>query len=162
MARRFAMIIKSKKAFLLGEYTLKIIIAVFALLLLFYLLFSLYSFQKEAKSLADAEETISSIVERLDGAKKETQKIVLLKPADWVFLYYPTAERYKPALCRGDCFCICEQKGWTDWTGDQMTLCQDSGFCKTVPGSFNQFGQIILPADIEVSFNQNKFVLTKI
>lgn len=149
----------SKRGFLLGEYTLKIIIAVFALLLLFYLLFSLYSFQKEAEGKADAEKTINLIIEKLNDAKKENQRVVLLKPSDWILLYYPATEGYKPSLCKGNCLCICEEKGWT---GDQMTQCQKTGFCQTITESFNSFSQIILPADIEIKFSENKFTLTKL
>ena len=63
---------KSKKAFLLGKYTVTIIIAVLCLLLLVYVLFTLYSDSRDTKDLRMAKAVLEDLSEKMMMAKQNS------------------------------------------------------------------------------------------
>ena len=58
--------IKGKKAFLLGEFTLKVIMAVLSLTLLLYLLFTIYGIYQGNEKIREAESTLDLIIETIE------------------------------------------------------------------------------------------------
>lgn len=114
---------RNKKAFLLGEYTLKIIIGVLCLLLLVYLLYSLYSNSQDERDLKMAEASLNEVVEGMNEAKETgiIQEALILNPIkktlvgkailkqyDWWIIAWPYKnEKEKPGQCQEDCICIC-------------------------------------------------------
>jgi hypothetical protein len=151
---------RSKKGFLLGEYTLKIILAVLVLVLLFYLLFNLYSFQKDSQNKSDADASLTLITGKLAAAKQTSQPIVLLKPSEWVLLSYAKSESSKPGICKESCLCICEKAGTiTGLINNQITKCDKTGSCQNIAGEITMFEPINLPADILLNFESNKYTI---
>ena len=150
-----------KKGFLLGEYTLKIIIAVISLSLLFYLLFMIYSSSQDNKDLKLAEASLDSIVEKMEIAKLgEVQSEVLLNPEKWRLFYYP-GEDEKPEVCDTDCLCLCNTgKLLTCGLNNQICKCENYGVCKNIESEV-ELDKIVLPSDIEISYNENKIEITK-
>ena len=113
---------KSKKAFLLGEYTLKIIIAVLCILLLVYLLFGIFSNSQGARDLKMAEASLDDLVKEMNKAEEtgEAQKALILNPVQdsfiektlqeewWIIAWPYKNEEEKPNQCYGNyCICIC-------------------------------------------------------
>ncbi len=112
---------KNKKGFLLGEHTLKVVIAVLCLLLLFYLLFSLYSNSQDERNLQLAGATLGELVEKMEEAKVEGEsEAIILNPSpdsflekafqeEWWIIAWPyKGEGTKPTQCQRDyCVCIC-------------------------------------------------------
>jgi hypothetical protein len=126
---------KNKKAFLLGEYTLKVIIAVICLLFLFYLIFRIYSSYKDNQNLSLAEASLNDILEKMEEAKvKGESEVLVLNPDDsyfgkwWVIAWPYQNEGKKPGQCFEDyCVCICEMgRG----RSDSLNKCKSLGTCK--------------------------------
>ena len=120
---------KSKKAFLLGEFTMKVIIAVLCISLLLYLLVSIYSTFTNKNEKAQAESTLNKITEKLKLITDSNNEITLLitQPSGWVLQYFSTGT---PTSCNGKpCLCICPSK--TRIT-NQLAKCNDDGVCKEV------------------------------
>ena len=136
---------KSKKAFLLGEHTLKIIIAVLCLLLLVYLLFRVYSNSQSARDLKMAEDSLDDLVKEMNKAKEtgETQEVLILNPVkhslvekalgqnDWWIIAWPyKSEKEKPGQCQDEsCICICAiPKNYEAL--ESLNKCNSLGVCK--------------------------------
>jgi hypothetical protein len=120
---------KSKKAFMLGEFTMKIIIAVLCISLLLYLLLALYSTFTNKNEKAQAEATLDKLTEKLKLLTDSNNEITLLitEPVGWVFQYYHDGT---PTQCNGrPCLCICPSE--TRIT-NQLAKCNDKGVCKEV------------------------------
>ncbi len=128
----FNMKLQNKKGFLLGEFTMKIIIAVLCILLLMYLLVSLYSLFTSKNKLQQAEASLNSIIEKINlvNNKGVENKPLITQPEDWVFFYDANGAL---TSCNGQyCLCICPKETWI--TG-QLEKCNDDGVCKNSPVS---------------------------
>jgi len=143
---------KSKKAFLLGEYTLKIIIGVLCLLLLVYVLYTMYSNSQSARDLRMAGASLDDLVKEMDKAKEtgEIQKALILNPVQnsfiektlqegwWIIAWPYKSEKEKPGQCQGNyCICICAipenyKAIWKSWAIKEKSLkgCNSLGICK--------------------------------
>lgn len=154
---------KSKKAFLLGEYTLKIIIGVLCLLLLVYLLYSLYSNFQSARDLKMAEATLDELTGKMDEArvKGQEQTITLLNPADWYIYIFKQDFKYKPVGCESSCVCICNS--YATWFGGNVEDCNKQGVCKDFDGEIDFLGSsyISVFGDFNIKYETNKFIITK-
>jgi len=60
----------NKRGFLLGEETLKIIIAIIAISFLVYLLFSLYSANRTSKDLELAKSSLNHLIEEINSLRE--------------------------------------------------------------------------------------------
>jgi hypothetical protein len=148
------MIKKDKKAFLLGEYTLKVIIAVLALVLLVYLLFSFYSSFTGEKDLAKARATMQDLQEKMLDAKNEEVSLPLLEPNGWRLISYKLGG---PQECTANCICLCSKEGWFS---DQVEKCDSRGICKNFQEEINEFN-IKLRTDINIKYNNGYIISEK-
>jgi len=103
---------KDKRGFLLGEETLKIIIAVICILFLIYFLTSLYFANKKTGKLEQAQDSLEFIIENI---RAENTEIDIFNPTGWYIFAWPVLsednEILKPDLCSNagwdNCVCIC-------------------------------------------------------
>ena len=127
---------ENKKAFLLGENTVKIIIAVLCILILIGLLVVLYGIFKGKSQLDQAESHLNNIIqmaERADEAK--FQPYVMVNPLGWHLFTFPGENKV----------CFCPVK--TEWVWKEIDLnywretCENEGVCKEtkIPITFDMF-----------------------
>jgi len=173
---------KSKKGFMLGEYTLKIVIAVIVLLLLFYLLFRLYSTYEDGRNLELAEATLKSIIESMEVAKESgEEEVIVLNPTEkgltshyWSIVSWPYGN-YKliPESCDKNCVCICqfpntwETEPFGRISDDLLEKCNSIGVClnsyskiKILNSGFLKVdGQIQIknpPVNLKINYEKSK------
>lgn len=132
---------KNKKGFLLGEETLKIVIAVICIVFLIFLLFELYysmaAKEKIKQALASKDKIILEI-ERINNGE-EPQMIHVPNPSGWYIFGFTEGE--KPNLCTGvNCLCICD-KVLIDVFDRQIKECDSNGACIIV-SNLQQFDEI--------------------
>jgi hypothetical protein len=154
---------QNKKGFLLGEFSLKLIISIIGVLILIYLLFALYQTFSNEDKLDAAKGTL----ERLGGlmnllADGRSIDEILYNPKDWVLVSYPIG---MPASCSGKaCYCICKDNGWFS---KQITKCNSKGTGVCRPGSValkdasgNDMEEIgITGVSISISKNGNLYTI---
>ena len=120
---------ENKKGFLLGEETLKIIVAVIVIIFLIYLLVSLYFAKVHGDELKQAKESVRRISEVVQG---NGTRVDAVNPQGWYIFSFTGAR--KPNSCAGkNCLCICEKLvSWNFW-GSQDKECSDNGVCLIIP-----------------------------
>tara|TARA_Y100000034_G_scaffold119304_1_gene160960 strand:- start:202 stop:705 length:504 start_codon:yes stop_codon:yes gene_type:complete len=162
----------NKKGFLLGEYTLKIVIAIISLLLLIYLLFTLYSNYEKEKNERMAKATLDSLIESMESAKSTGyQELTLLTPSEFRLFYFKEGEN-RPLQCEKDCLCLCKSFGVHKGSGGgTAAACLNPNgqpTCKTIDYNleyvnYGEWGvkDIKIPVDIKVEYVNNKFTITK-
>jgi hypothetical protein len=137
---------KNKRGFLLGEETLKIIVAVICIILLVGLLVALYYSQinsaktKQAQAtLTNSSESIASVIERVElgqGLNGSSETKLIHNPSGWYLSSY-TGNSQKPNSCAGEnCLCICD-KVFVDtlfgiMDSRQLKECDKNGACLIV------------------------------
>ena len=134
----------NKKGFLLGEFTLKTIIAIFSIILLIYLLVNIYSSFQEKSKIDQAKASLERINENVFSVSQSgVEKLfVLTSPKDWIFTYFGS-DNLKPKFCQGrNCLCICEKEGYFS---NQLEKCESKGFCNIAEN------KIIFESDIVIS-----------
>lgn len=104
----------NKKGFLLGEETLKIIIAVICIIFLVYLLFSIYNIHLRNKELEKAKASLEHLIREINAGKEEVR---IYNPLGWSFYSFPQYTMYNryggelPEYCSNrrweNCLCIC-------------------------------------------------------
>lgn len=125
---------KNKRGFLLGEETLKIIIAVICIGFLAYFLFLLYSNSKDSTDLEFAKESLNHLIDEINDGKTE---IEIYNPKNWVigvwphefkeyFVFIETGvAKGMPKSCSNliweSCICICKN--------DNPDECDKNGIC---------------------------------
>jgi hypothetical protein len=126
----------NKRGFLLGEETLKIIIALICIVFLIYFLVSLYYSKvneqklKEAEALLkDSPESIEAKIDNLENVNPAERQLV--NPKGW-YLFSFTQEQ-KPNSCVGkNCLCICPKLWSLNFWGEQAEKCDEDGVCLIV------------------------------
>ncbi len=111
--------IKNKKALLLGEHVVNILIAVLCILVLVYLGFQVYNLYIGAKqeneqakyTLGQMSAKISSLI--ADNSRQE-EVYRLVNPKDWFLRSYNTTDKNLPRGCNGNCLCFCNKIECTD------------------------------------------------
>lgn len=152
---------KNKKGFLLGEFTLKLIIAIMGILILIYLLFRLYSAFSNEDKLAQAGATLDALETQLNAVNGGVGSLsyLLVSPKSWVFVNYPGG---RPTSCGGSpCLCICKAAGWWYNQDDQ---CNDKNIakCKIITYLIVMKDEIeIAPAEILINKVQGGVSITK-
>ena len=107
---------KNRKGFLLAEEVVKIIIAVIAIGLLSYLLFSLYNLNRTSNELELAESSLEHIVQELNSGRDE---IEIFNPKGWWIV--------TDASSGEENLCICENP----------EKCERAGACLQNPNGFS-------------------------
>ena len=178
---------KNKRGFLLGEYTLKLIIAVLCISLLFYLLFSLYAGYNQDKEMRLAKATLDELEEKMNLAKTNgEQKMIILNPGKnefsifkkgWLILAWPVGSNTdKPVQCNGNyCSCICPNPSYLRVganlarlkapTKVYLDFCNSHGACFDVEDKLIVQGQrpiqITPPLEILINYDKNEgFTIT--
>ncbi len=149
----------NKKGFMLGEYTLKVIIAIFCIILLLYLLFSFYSSFTDKKNINGATSTLNDLSEKMIDAKNEQERVTLplLEPNGWRLIGYSTGDR--PEQCTGNCICLCADR-WRDrWFKDQIEKCEAIGVCRNFDVNINTFN-IKIRTDVNIDYDRG-YVITE-
>jgi len=122
---------KNKKAFLLAEETLKIIIAVICILFLVYILIAIYNSQTANKKIEEAKdslERIGTIASSLQEGEMENQDIP--NPKGWHL--YSFLEQQKPNSCLNqNCLCICSDVV-IEQIRSQAKKCDKYGACLVI------------------------------
>ncbi len=124
------MILKNKKGFLLAEETLKIVIAVIAIGLLIYLLFSLYYNSQKNEKLEQAEASLEIILGETnsDGAEVEIYNPESFEAFGWKIVSFSNSGL--PNSCSNlgwsNCLCICKSQ----LVGDNIEECDEEGICR--------------------------------
>jgi len=122
---------KNKKGFMLGEETLKIIVAVICMIFLIYLLGAIYSSNISAKKIEEARDVLSrieSIVSSLEEGGIENQDIP--NPKGWHL--YSFVDKEKPNSCLNEnCLCICGNS-FIEMIKSQSKKCDEDGACLTI------------------------------
>ena len=156
----------NKKANLLGAYTLKVIIAVISLLLLIYLLVSLYASFSNEKNFTNAKATLKNLDEKMIDARKlgVKQTLPLSEPNGWKLISYLSTD--KPEQCIDNCICLCEdeetgkyERAWI-WAHDQVEKCEVRGVCENYKEKLNAFN-VTLRSDVEIEFKSGAYIINK-
>ncbi|MBM3228295.1 hypothetical protein FJZ20_00180 [Candidatus Pacearchaeota archaeon] len=122
-----------KKGFLLAEETLKIILAVIAIGFLAYLLFSIYSTNKDSANLELAKASINLLNKTINEDKSTVE---IYNPRNWIiyswpnsysdgFLFLKNEKIGMPNFCSNldwnGCICICKK--------ENPNSCDENGIC---------------------------------
>lgn len=158
---------------MLGEYTLKVIIAVLSISLLLYLLFVLYGSYNSDQKLNQAEATLNDIVEKMGLAKEGVeQDVVLLEPEGWYIWGIKDKRLIKrrPENCKeGNCLCLCADiTVWEsflnvaklDWIEDELDKCDEMGICRGIEENINSF-VYELRKDIQIKYTAEGFIINE-
>lgn len=134
-----------KKGFLLGEFSLKTIIAVICVLFLAFLLASIYGTfsgkTKEEHARADLKK-ISEMINAVIASKKP-ENFIFTEPKGWIIKFFSQGEG--PTSCLNNaCVCLCEKKSWFSWNS-QVEKCYKADICSSVPGNF------LMREDVEIT-----------
>lgn len=127
---------KNRKGFLLGEETLKIVIAVICIVFLIYLLVAVYFNVTGEQKVKEADASMKSLlvpeIERInDGGAYNSQGILIPNPSDWSIFSF-VGEEKKPNSCMGEnCICICEN-AFPDLFDWQIKRCDKKGVCNSI------------------------------
>ena len=129
----------NKKATLLMEEVLKIIVAVICLGFLIFLLISLYFAATGAQNKKEAEESMKDVLSKEiesinSGGEFKEQGIRIPNPSSW-YIFSFVGEENKPNLCTSqNCVCICEnvRVNLFNWQKRQVERCDDKGSCVVV------------------------------
>jgi hypothetical protein len=156
---------KSKKAFMLGEFTMKIIIAVLCIALLLYLLVAIFGVFSSQKS-EQAKATLQEISDGADVVASENTpyETILYEPKGWVLGYYAN----RLGSCPEQCLCLCEpESDWILWGATQLAKCNDktTGACLRINGiSLKTPFQITtnIPVKIKITQENGKYILEKV
>ena len=134
----YSFFIKNRKAFLLAEETLKIIIAVIAIGFLAFFLASLYFNSVNAQNLVKAQASLDRIKEVIQNPEATNETVSDITPPGWSLFSF-VGEK-KPNSCGGEnCLCICDNV--IDIFNRQIKECGSGGICE-VFGNLDGFGEI--------------------
>jgi len=153
--------LKSKRGFLLAEQTVKIIIALIGILILVFLLVSLYYSKIKADKQAKAfntltgNERIEDNLKQVEEGKVNPARLQIFEPAGWyIFLF--TGEGIKPNSCVGEnCICICADvwafniiDPFSNERERQTEECDEDGACLIINNLENREDQIEIIRDM--------------
>lgn len=149
---------KNKRGFLLGEETLKVLIAVICIAFLVYLLVAVYLSVTGAEKVKQASESlkdkIAPEINRINGGETfSEQGIHVPNPSDW-YIFSFIGEDKKPNLClEQNCICLCEN-AFPDWFDWQIKKCDEKGSCAIV-SNLEKFEKIkIEKAGVQISIQK--------
>jgi len=146
---------KSKKAFLYGEYTINILIAVLCILILIGVGVKFYNNFKE-REIQVAQENLNEIFELINGLQEnQPREYVMLTSEGWVLSGWPSKlltinADLSPDICLSNkwknCVCICKTDEVEEMQ-DVLLACNTNNLCKEI--KYAQF--IVNPASSDVN-----------
>jgi hypothetical protein len=127
----------NKKAFLLAEETLKIVIALISISFLIYFLSSLYFSNQNSKDLELAEATLENLIESANSGIEEVEIYNPQSsdkfPGGWILISFPFGDSGLPNSCSNlgsqSCLCICNEAANTYQDSGFTEDCDDVGIC---------------------------------
>jgi len=133
---------KNKKGFLLGEYTLKVIIAIICIFLLVFLLFVLYNTFSGKSNDEQARANLKKLEEGINIVSSNQEFFfIFTEPRGWIFKIF--SKEKGPSSCLShQCICVCEK---ASWFSSQTKKCFNKNICLSVPENFE------MPRDIEIN-----------
>ena len=141
----------NKKGFLLGEETLKIIVAVIAIGFLIYFLTSLYFANADQDKIVKADAVLEKVSNIIDNPGINSEIISAVNPSNW-HIYSFLAPADLPNSCLNqNCICICNNK----WISSQATGCDEKGACLIV-SNLDGFDEIKIKKGGLTSIEVNK------
>lgn len=160
---------KNKNGFLLGEETLKIIIAVIVIVFLIYFLVSIYFLNGDKKNRDDAKATLDRIQKVVANSNSTSEQVKDIVPVGWSLFSF--TENIKPNSCLNkNCICICDSISFVDYFNGlqrQANECNKNGICVNIL-NLQKFNEIPIEKNggsntfIEIDKIQNKVVIKKI
>ena len=100
--------IKNKRGFLLGEETVKLIIAVISILFLILFIIFLYNNFTKSKELDEAKSSLDYLTEQIKSGSSTAE---LFNPKEWAIVSFSLEEGNLPDKCSKvgweSCLCIC-------------------------------------------------------
>ena len=160
---------KNKKGFMLGEFTLKVIVAVLCIALLIYLLFAIYSIFTSSSEIGQAKASLDIVVQGIGIASSGSEgefNTVITEPSSWLILYYSAENVRRPLRCGSNaCICMCKEKGMLDLK-DQEEICdsESDGTCAITSNNVEIAGQSLKieeAVDILIKKEGAKIVISK-
>jgi len=160
----------NKKAFLLAEETLKMVIALISISFLIYFLSALYFTNQTSKGLELAEATLENLIE---SANSGIEEVEIYNPEGWVLSSWPHDvkksrvvydEEIKndfPNACSNlgwkNCVCICDSA-----INFESSDCDKAGIC--LKSEYNVVGDVIELEDLPLNLlidKENKKITKK-
>jgi hypothetical protein len=140
---------KDKRGFLLGEETVKIIIAVICIVFLVFLLVLVYLSVSGSQQSKEAKASMNLTREEIQrvnaGGAPRIDGTLIPNPSGWRVFSFIESEK-KPNLCAGtNCLCIC-QKIWVNVFGRQLSACDKQGACFVI-SNIKKFDEINIEND---------------
>ena len=128
----------NKKGFLLGEETLKIVIAVIAIGFLLYFLTALYFANADQDKIMKAEAVLDKVSNIIDNTGITSSEVIYaIGPSGWYLFSFIKPDKL-PNNCLGEsCLCICKNK----WINSQTNECDEKGACLIIK-DLNSFNKI--------------------
>jgi hypothetical protein len=126
----------NKKAFLLGEETVKIVIAVICIVFLIALLVSIYFSATGNQQKVEAEKVMENVlvpeINKVNmGGETNADGILIPNPAGWYAFSFADGDK-KPNTCSGqNCICLCKDI-WFKIFDRQIKECSNKGVCEIV------------------------------
>jgi hypothetical protein len=127
---------KNKKGFLLGEETVKIVIAVICIAFLVTLLVLVYlsatGTQKTREATLSIENVIQPEIEKLnEGGEANTNGNLIQNPAGWYIFSFVDGDKKPNSCIQENCICIC-QNILINVFDRQIKSCDEKGICYPV------------------------------
>lgn len=131
---------KGTRGFLLGEETLKVVIAVICIMFLVYFLTSLYFANRNKKDLELAKASLTHLINETDNGNTQVE---IYNPEGWYIVSFPqtmkrslitSPEEVIPKQCSNlgwdNCLCICKFAlySYADKRCDKRGYCLESDF----------------------------------
>lgn len=120
---------KLKKADMMPEEALKILLATLGIVLLLYLAFSFYGIFLDKTKVEQARVVLDDISAKLAIVNgNETLSYLIVSPKDWTIYIFNKTET-SPFDCKNS-FCLCLCSKFSVVHSEQAELCDDNGLCK--------------------------------
>jgi len=133
---------RNKKGFLLGEETLKIVVALICIIFLIYFLTSIYFSNATQKKRIEATNSIERISQIISDSTINEENYEIPNPSGWYLFSFISQV---PNSCSNEnCICICDKVydiPLRDNVAAQFKECDTNGACKQVFG-LNKFKAI--------------------
>jgi hypothetical protein len=126
------LIFGNKKADMLPEETLKLLLGVMGIVLLFFLAFNLYGIFMDKTELEQARAMLESIVGKVESLNNnQSTSYLVVSPKEWSIVIF--SSEISPRDCgKSDCICVCKEIG-NDFN-KTVSFCDSKGICEKTSG----------------------------
>lgn len=152
--------IKNRRGFLLGEETVKIILAIISIVGLIVFVVYWYNAYSANSETKNAEASLNRILVDINSGRTQT---IIYNPKDWVLSSWPhdfqLEKNILPSTCLNNkwskCICICQFNSIGCNEGGVLGACVQSNFSVTSSGEPPETNSILLnPVPAILSINQ--------